>query len=154
MLYAHDQLNREMKKKQVFYDFEEGNPWEFRPTFKMERHEPFRYTTQRAPAWTDRVLWRKLDDKKNFELISYNSAEMMLTSDHKPVVATFMIPVTCLYSAVDPFAPKLKVSLNSMRATGLRKFVSEEQLRKAFLQKHSNTSQYRKVFNKGMWPLV
>lgn len=146
MLFAHDQLNREMKTKQVFYKFEEGNPWEFRPTFKMERHEDFLYTTQRAPAWTDRILWRKLDDNENFELMHYNSAEMMKTSDHKPVVASFTIPVTSLHSAIDPIENKcFKMSINTIRATGLRLFVTAEQQRKQFLEQ-TNSSQVRKAF--------
>jgi hypothetical protein len=64
-LFASDQLQSEQSKGNVFVGFTEGDYVAngIKPTFKVERCSVLRYTMQRLPAWTDRVLWRSVDDK-------------------------------------------------------------------------------------------
>lgn len=99
------------KKKQqeggnVFNDFLEGEI-SFPPTYKYDLFSEDYDTSEkcRAPAWTDRVLWRRriqqLDaDNPHWnpgKLLFYGRAELK-QSDHRPVVAILDIE----YSLIDP----------------------------------------------------
>lgn len=89
----------------VFNDFLEGEI-SFPPTYKYDLFSEDYDTSEklRAPAWTDRVLWRRriqqLDaDNPNFnpgKLLFYGRAELK-QSDHRPVVAILDIE----YSIID-----------------------------------------------------
>jgi synaptojanin len=89
----------------VFNDFLEGEI-NFPPTYKYDLFSEDYDTSEkcRAPAWTDRVLWRRriqqLDaDNPNFNpgrLLFYGRAELK-QSDHRPVVAILDIE----YSTID-----------------------------------------------------
>lgn len=79
-LVAADQLKRMMDSKLVFPGYEEG-PLIFRPTYKYDLGTT-RYDSSekmRAPAWTDRVLYRGTD----LDLSKYSRAELT-GSDHRP----------------------------------------------------------------------
>eukprot|EP00118_Oscarella_pearsei_P006648 m.30421 g.30421 ORF g.30421 m.30421 type:complete len:1392 (+) comp31341_c0_seq8:2-4177(+) len=65
ILQAYDQLNVQRQKKAVFQGFLEGRT-NFSPTYKYDIFSDDYDTSEksRVPAWTDRVLWRRLDHRK------------------------------------------------------------------------------------------
>ncbi|KAH8233222.1 hypothetical protein KR026_005515 [Drosophila bipectinata] len=92
-----DQLRKEQEAGNVFGEFLEGEI-EFDPTYKYDLFSDDYDTSekQRAPAWTDRVLWRrrKALAEGDFaasawnpgKLIHYGRSELK-QSDHRPVIA-------------------------------------------------------------------
>lgn len=98
-LLRHDQLKREMKTCDAFVGFEEGSI-RFPPTYKFDRFTN-EYAcdengiVKRVPAYTDRILWRvraEEDDPygiPDLSLDEYSSAPSVLSSDHRPVYASF-----------------------------------------------------------------
>ena len=87
-----------MKAGRVFNGFREGDI-QHPPTFKMERGKHLDYDKERSPAWCDRVLWRTMagfDGIPVFEMkqTGLGCALDITTSDHKPVWATFDLPVS------------------------------------------------------------
>ncbi|KUF92122.1 hypothetical protein AM588_10003464 [Phytophthora nicotianae] len=92
VLYANDQLQREMKVGNVFPHFREGQ-LHFRPTYKFDKRSDVYDTSskQRIPSWTDRVLYLSNDKLHDIELLSYRSQSNFRTSDHRPVCATFQV---------------------------------------------------------------
>ncbi|CAJ0941577.1 unnamed protein product, partial [Mesorhabditis belari] len=91
-LLQYDQLNGEKKRGQVFTGFEETPP-AFRPTYKYDVGTCQWDSSEkdRAPAWCDRILWRKLDPYTHITQTSYDSLEAVVLSDHKPVIAYFRL---------------------------------------------------------------
>ncbi|XP_036332879.1 synaptojanin-1 [Rhagoletis pomonella] len=94
----NDQLRKEQEAGNVFSDFLEGEI-NFDPTYKYDLFSDEYDTSekQRAPAWTDRVLWRRRKalaaetDMTSVEwnpgkLIHYGRSELK-QSDHRPVIA-------------------------------------------------------------------
>uniref|UniRef100_T1PI36 Phosphoinositide 5-phosphatase n=1 Tax=Musca domestica TaxID=7370 RepID=T1PI36_MUSDO len=93
----NDQLLKEQEAGNVFTDFLEGEIT-FDPTYKYDVFSDEYDTSekQRAPAWTDRVLWRR---RKALAESDYNAAEWnpgklihygrseLKQSDHRPVIA-------------------------------------------------------------------
>nr|CAI5836773.1 unnamed protein product [Callosobruchus analis] len=77
----------------VFKNFIEGEIT-FPPTYKYDLFSDDYDTSEkcRAPAWTDRVLWRRRsplgahDEKDQGQLLYYGRAELK-QSDHRPVIA-------------------------------------------------------------------
>ena len=101
VLRAMDQLNMERDDGRVFEGFLEG-VLEFPPTYKFnpktDEYERRAEKKQRAPAWCDRVLWKDSrlaygHGAHSIDLTSY-SCSRIITSDHKPVIATFDIGVS------------------------------------------------------------
>lgn len=90
-----DQLIVQKQGGSVFNDYNEGNIM-FAPTYKYDLFSEDYDTSEkcRAPAWTDRVLWRRrkmLQDESVYDwsegrLLYYGRAELK-QSDHRPVVA-------------------------------------------------------------------
>ncbi|KAH8401023.1 hypothetical protein KR009_002429 [Drosophila setifemur] len=92
-----DQLRKEQEAGNVFGEFLEGEIG-FDPTYKYDLFSDDYDTSekQRAPAWTDRVLWRrrKALAEGDFaasawnpgKLIHYGRSELK-QSDHRPVIA-------------------------------------------------------------------
>ncbi|KAL5281416.1 OCRL family protein [Megaselia abdita] len=89
-LLKNDQLLQEMRKRNVFNDFEEG-PITFNPTYKYDPGTDQYDSSEkmRAPAWCDRIL-RKGD---RIQLILYDNVMEIRQSDHKPVYAVFSVGI-------------------------------------------------------------
>ncbi|CAO3665848.1 unnamed protein product [Umbelopsis ramanniana] len=97
-LSEYDQLNIERSGGRTFHVFDEGDI-DFLPTYKYDAGTNLYDTSEkrRAPAWTDRVLWRKArahlephaedGHHSDIQLTSYSSCMDMMMSDHKPVNA-------------------------------------------------------------------
>ncbi|KAJ7533169.1 hypothetical protein O6H91_13G035900 [Diphasiastrum complanatum] len=116
-----DELRREREASRVLYGFKEGEI-NFPPTFKVEKGALSLYNKRRMPAWCDRILWRTLPGH-SVKLTSYVSTPTMLTSDHKPVAATFTITVHALpssFSSMDEEDKRWHIRFTSMRAKNLR----------------------------------
>lgn len=95
-----DQLKKQQEEGNVFKNFIEGDV-NFAPTYKYDLFSDDYDTSDkcRAPAWTDRVLWRrrlqvpentKTDDNYSGHLVYYGRAELR-QSDHRPVIAVIDI---------------------------------------------------------------
>jgi hypothetical protein len=92
-----DQLMKQQQEGNVFKDFIEGKIT-FPPTYKYDLFSDDYDTSEkcRAPAWTDRVLWRRrkqslaitnqLENWTPGKLVFYGRAELK-QSDHRPVIA-------------------------------------------------------------------
>ncbi|RZB41639.1 Syja N, DUF1866, and/or Exo endo phos domain containing protein [Asbolus verrucosus] len=92
-----DQLMKQQQEGNVFKDFMEGKIT-FPPTYKYDLFSDDYDTSEkcRAPAWTDRVLWRRrkqslaitnqLENCNPGKLVYYGRAELK-QSDHRPVIA-------------------------------------------------------------------
>lgn len=100
IILQQDQLLIEQKAGNVFKNFIEG-PITFPPTYKYDLFSDDYDTSEkcRAPAWTDRVLWkrRKQIPESDCEwnpgqLVYYGRAELK-QSDHRPVIAIIDIDV-------------------------------------------------------------
>ncbi|CAD6195142.1 unnamed protein product [Caenorhabditis auriculariae] len=90
-LLEHDQLTQQKAQGATFVGFNEG-PLRFAPTYKYDTFSDDYDTSEkcRAPAWTDRVLWREQRAQADTRLLSYDRAELK-TSDHRPVGANFLV---------------------------------------------------------------
>ncbi|XP_070494173.1 synaptojanin-1 [Chironomus tepperi] len=96
-----DQLRKQQEAGQVFSDFLEGEI-NFPPTYKYDLFSEDYDTSEkcRAPAYTDRVLWRRRmqqadSDNPNWspgKLLFYGRAELK-QSDHRPVISILDIEV-------------------------------------------------------------
>ncbi|XP_065215098.1 synaptojanin-1 [Planococcus citri] len=98
----NDQLLQQKKENKVFEEYLEGEIT-FPPTYKYDLFSDDYDTSEkcRAPAWTDRVLWRKrkmypeedqTDDWNPGKLIHYGRAELK-QSDHRPVIAILQVDI-------------------------------------------------------------
>uniref|UniRef100_A0AC34GS00 Phosphoinositide 5-phosphatase n=1 Tax=Panagrolaimus sp. ES5 TaxID=591445 RepID=A0AC34GS00_9BILA len=92
-LNEHDQLTEQRKAGNVFHGFEEGRIT-FAPTYKYDTFSDDYDTSEkcRAPAWTDRILWKDEPTEKLVKLIEYRRSELR-TSDHRPVAALYKLDV-------------------------------------------------------------
>lgn len=104
----YDQLSLQRKEKKVFDEYNEGDIT-FPPTYKYDLFSDDYDTSEkcRAPAWTDRVLWkrRKLypeedqsDEWNPGKIIHYGRAELK-QSDHRPVIAVLEVDINRLDEA-------------------------------------------------------
>jgi len=89
-LQEADELHRQMELGKVFKDYQEG-PISFKPTYKYDPGSSSWDTSKksRSPAWTDRILWKG----RRVAQSAYRSHQAVMTSDHKPVSASFLILV-------------------------------------------------------------
>ena len=102
-----DQLVVQKEAGNVFNDFTEGDIT-FPPTYKYDLFSEDFDTSEkcRAPAWTDRVLWRRrknIQDESCYDwnsgkLIHYGRAELK-QSDHRPVIAIIDIEISHIDTA-------------------------------------------------------
>ncbi|KAG8762664.1 hypothetical protein FRC12_008928 [Ceratobasidium sp. 428] len=102
-----DQLRREMKAGNVLHGLREGDFWDFPPSYKYISGEQHTYSTNRTPAWTDRILFTTYFDSPSTPDVSYiipllyTSVQSYTTSDHKPIVALLRVP-SALSSTLTP----------------------------------------------------
>jgi len=90
-LLKHDQLTRVRMDGTAFYGFQEA-AIHFQPTFKVQKQKPYEYIPKRSPAWCDRVLWKSAHAcEKDVVCTAYTSGPRVISSDHKPVAATFQV---------------------------------------------------------------
>lgn len=104
----HDQLKKQQGQGNVFKNFLEGEIT-FPPTYKYDLFSDDYDTSEkcRAPAWTDRVLWKRKpllpdnaeDGYNSGKLVYYGQANLK-QSDHRPVVGIVDIEVR----KIDPTA--------------------------------------------------
>jgi hypothetical protein len=120
-LLAADQLRHAMKTGQAFSGFSEGDP-SFQPTFKVRRSAGFVYNPQRVSSWCDRVLWKSLPGfAADVKQTAYEAHPSVITSDHKPVSASFDVVLRNTPPCVPfaPTAPSNSLKGPIIRVTGL-----------------------------------
>ncbi|KAL2912761.1 hypothetical protein HK105_207753 [Polyrhizophydium stewartii] len=97
-LLKFDQLRIEQAASRSFNGFSEG-PITFPPTYKYEpgTSEYVSSEKKRAPSWCDRILWftnpLKAEDPEWLTLTRYEAVNEMISSDHKPVRAMFVLKI-------------------------------------------------------------
>mmetsp|Transcript_32395 Transcript_32395/g.47404 ORF Transcript_32395/g.47404 Transcript_32395/m.47404 type:complete len:591 (+) Transcript_32395:66-1838(+) len=101
-LHAADELLRELAAGRVLAGFRTLPP-RFPPTFKVEPGQELAYKDKRVPSYCDRVLWKSLPGLEGrVRPYLYQACTGVLSSDHKPIRATFSVAPT---PAVVPRAP-------------------------------------------------
>ncbi|XP_068082117.1 synaptojanin-1 [Anabrus simplex] len=101
-ILQHDQLRIQQEAGNVFKNFIEGDI-NFAPTYKYDLFSDDYDTSEkcRAPAWTDRVLWKRRKQIPDTDLTSdwnpgtlvyYGRAELK-QSDHRPVIAIIDVDI-------------------------------------------------------------
>lgn len=119
-LMQTDQLTACMARNEVFVGFNDCPP-RFKPTFKVERDvvEPV-YNKKRTPSYCDRVLWRsQMGFQNQIKLISFESANEVTSSDHKPAAALFEVSAPVPVPAVDDSRGAAVIRLHGIVASGL-----------------------------------
>lgn len=97
-LYSQDQLMKEMRAQRVFQSLKEVAKIPFLPTYKFEpgtdSYDRRPDKKVRAPAWTDRILWRvPQTEEAQARCLSYDRVDFLRASDHKPVEASLVAVV-------------------------------------------------------------
>lgn len=82
------QLNLEKKMQRTGTAYSEGNI-HFAPTYKINIGTDTYGSKKRAPAWTDRILFRC--NAGLLTLMNYDSNNLVKGSDHRPVYAQMML---------------------------------------------------------------
>lgn len=109
-IHEYDQLMLSQKRNKTLTYYKEG-PITFPPTFKKIKGNYTQYKSNRKPSWCDRILSHSVDGfEKDLQLLSYADSDMLLTSDHAPVYASYKM---------DIFGTKMLES-DSLMAYGLR----------------------------------
>ena len=113
-LKKNDQLIQQRSQNKVFQGFEEGHI-DFLPTYKFDPGTDDWDSSEknRAPAWTDRVLWKG----KNIDLLHNRSHKALKISDHKPVSALFRTGIklnACEKKALDSCLPEVEVDITKI----------------------------------------
>ncbi|ELU13654.1 hypothetical protein CAPTEDRAFT_98393, partial [Capitella teleta] len=98
-LYQYDQLKKAMAEEVILVDFQEG-PLTFPPSYKFDKKTNVYDTSskKRKPGWCDRILWMVHPDTfedvpLSVRQVAYSSIPEYTDSDHKPVIAEFVIQV-------------------------------------------------------------
>jgi endonuclease/exonuclease/phosphatase family metal-dependent hydrolase len=119
-ILATDQLTAMMKAQRVFKGFTDCDCSSFPPTFKVQRHiHPIQYKEQRAPAYCDRVLYKSMPNY-SIDQTSMNSAQLILTSDHTPVMATFLLPLIQLPLSTDSTLGELSIQFSDIKSIDIQ----------------------------------
>uniref|UniRef100_A0A915CM49 Inositol polyphosphate-related phosphatase domain-containing protein n=1 Tax=Ditylenchus dipsaci TaxID=166011 RepID=A0A915CM49_9BILA len=92
-LLKYDELLKQKLVGGTFADYQEAEI-NFGPTYKFEPGSTDwdESDKRRIPAWCDRIMFKSAD-KFKIELVenSYESVTSVITSDHKPVKAMFVV---------------------------------------------------------------
>ncbi|EDO07508.1 Endonuclease/Exonuclease/phosphatase family protein [Babesia bovis T2Bo] len=92
-LLETDELILERKVPKSFFKRIIEEPITFRPTYKFGKETNF-YDAERTPAWCDRILYGSKyssDPKNPVRCMFYRSHDKVISSDHKPVSALFIV---------------------------------------------------------------
>lgn len=98
VLVENDQLLLERRRHRAFAGYQEG-PLNFRPTYKFDAESDVYDTSakRRIPSWTDRILYASCSEanenrsRKGLQLNAYLSLPELRSSDHRPVLASFVL---------------------------------------------------------------
>ncbi|KAH9079380.1 inositol polyphosphate phosphatase [Lactarius deliciosus] len=117
-LKEFDQLLQERRKGTVFQGFREGEFWSFKCSYKFKIGEVDKYSHQRTPAWTDRILYTTYSDSSDttedsaITEVLYTAIPSYTTSDHllrNPVVALLLLPPAPIVSPMGDHIPLLSL---------------------------------------------
>ncbi len=107
-LLATDQLVTARSSGEAFGELRETLP-SFSPSYKY-RIGTSEYDTKRAPAWTDRILYKA--NEANYDMYElsvrqhgYTALQEFTQSDHKPVISNFTVTVFSPAIAADLLLP-------------------------------------------------
>ncbi|KAL7473587.1 hypothetical protein ACHAXS_014139 [Conticribra weissflogii] len=90
-LRESDELEKALREKKILCGFR--TPMcHFHPTFKLERRSGFHYDGKRTPSYTDRILWKSMQENRSVETLLYEPISSFATSDHKPIRGLFFLP--------------------------------------------------------------
>eukprot|EP01125_Pyxidicula_operculata_P013585 TRINITY_DN4506_c0_g1_i2.p1 TRINITY_DN4506_c0_g1~~TRINITY_DN4506_c0_g1_i2.p1 ORF type:complete len:1139 (-),score=270.66 TRINITY_DN4506_c0_g1_i2:138-3554(-) len=91
-LLQFDQLLNEKNLGNCFFQFDEAKV-NFKPTYRYDRGtREWSLEKMREPAWCDRILWKSINREK-VKSLTYEASHELMTSDHSPISAGFIIYV-------------------------------------------------------------
>lgn len=64
---------------------------QFAPTYKRKPGGNSEISTKRNPSWTDRILYRYEKETCTLTQKSYDSNNLLVLSDHRPVFSQFLL---------------------------------------------------------------
>eukprot|EP00980_Cylindrotheca_fusiformis_P006676 scaffold1391_cov123-Cylindrotheca_fusiformis.AAC.14 len=91
VLNEHDELSRALAEKKCLVGWK--TPYcNFDPTFKVARQDGYEYNILRSPSYTDRILYKALDQLETAIQVSlYEPISRFTSSDHKPIRGAFEV---------------------------------------------------------------
>lgn len=91
MLNQCDELSRALAERKCLVGWK--TPYcNFDPTFKVARSDGYDYNILRSPSYTDRILYKTLDQLENGLQVSlYEPISSFTSSDHKPIRGAFEV---------------------------------------------------------------
>ncbi|KAL0055091.1 hypothetical protein WJX82_006902 [Trebouxia sp. C0006] len=133
VLRNNDQLKKERELGKVFLGYKEGE-LTFPPTYKFDPGTDVYDSSgkSRVPSWCDRVLWRCNTDA--VELLQYTHVPQLKVSDHRPVVATFLVHAQPAPQGM----PREKGALSPGSSSTLAQ--TSQRIRKQFLRESNQVS--------------
>jgi len=128
-LLVQDQLLNAVRKSEAFHGFNEA-PIGFAPTFKFVPNQaagpgaftrPLDERKKRVPSWCDRVLSRSWPGSRgDLEQLSYEAAPEVITSDHVPVHAGFLLKISSPWETEEAIHKRFYLLLYDLHASELR----------------------------------
>lgn len=90
-LNQHDELVKALLEKKCLVGWK--TPYcNFDPTFKVTREDGYTYNPLRSPSYTDRILYKTIDQLDESVKISlYEPVSTFTTSDHKPIRGAYEV---------------------------------------------------------------